>query len=123
LREIREFICVTCPVGCTIRAEIEDGQLLAAEGNVCKRGITFVKEELSAPRRMLTTTVQVRGGTLPLVPVRTTEAIPKELLLEVARTLRHIVIDAPVKAHQVVLADALGCGVDIITSRSLERAS
>jgi len=70
---------------------------------------------------MLTTTVQVRDGALPLVPVRTVEAIPKNLLLEVARVLRDTVVDAPVEAHQVVLADALGCGVDVVTSRSMER--
>ena len=122
MRESREFICVTCPVGCTIQAKVEDGKLLSIEGNTCSRGIDFVEEELTAPKRMLTTTVQVRGGTLPLVPVRTVEAIPKNLLLEVARVLRDTVVDAPVEAHQVVLADALGCGVDVVTSRSMERS-
>ena len=121
MRESREFICVTCPVGCTIQAKVEDGKLLSIEGNTCSRGIDFVEEELTAPKRMLTTTVQVRDGALPLVPVRTVEAIPKNLLLEVARVLRDTVVDAPVEAHQVVLADALGCGVDVVTSRSMER--
>jgi len=43
MRESREFICVTCPVGCTIQAKVEDGKLLSIEGNTCSRGIDFVE--------------------------------------------------------------------------------
>lgn len=78
-----------------------------------------MQEELSAPKRMLTTTVRVRNGRLPLVPVRTNHALPKELLYEVVGLLRKVVLDAPVLEHQVVIEDVLGTGVDIVTSRSL----
>ena len=117
--EAREFICVTCPVGCAIQATVEDGQLTATDGQACQRGVAFVLEELTAPRRMLTTTVRVRGGALPLVPVRSTAPLPKERLLDVARLLRGIELEAPVAQHQVVLADVLGTGVDVVTSRAL----
>jgi CxxC motif-containing protein len=119
VRDQREFICVTCPVGCAINAVVEDGELVEIEGHTCKRGIAFVEEELTAPRRMLTTTVRVHGGTLPLVPVRSSEPLPKEKLLDVAARLREVVVEAPVVEHQVVLSDALGTGVDIITSRAI----
>ena len=115
----REFICVTCPVGCTIVATIENNELVEVEGQACKRGIAFVREELAAPKRMLTTTVKVRGGTLPLVPVRSSQPLPKELLMQVAAKLREVVLDAPVSEHQVVLANAMDTGIDIITSRVL----
>ncbi|MBN1399705.1 MAG: DUF1667 domain-containing protein [Anaerolineae bacterium] len=119
--EIREFICVTCPVGCSIQATVEDDQLIAVEGQACKRGIAFVQEELSAPKRTLTTTVRVEGGALPLVPVRSTEPLPKAALFDVADLLREIVLEAPVQAGQVVLPDVLGTGVDMVTSRALPR--
>ncbi|MFH1084858.1 MAG: DUF1667 domain-containing protein, partial [Chloroflexota bacterium] len=122
MREAREFICVTCPVGCTIQATVDDGQLVGTDGHACQRGVAFVREELTAPKRMLTTTVRVRGGALPLVPVRSTAPLPKGQLLAVARLLRRIEIEAPVVEHQVVLADVLGTGVDLVTSRALPAA-
>ena len=120
--EQREFICVTCPVGCAIQAVVEGDELLEIHGHACQRGEAFVREELKAPRRMLTTTVRVRGGRLPLVPVRSSGPVPKGLIFEIARALRDVELEAPVVDHQTVLADALGSGVDIVTSRGMEAA-
>lgn len=122
MREQREFICITCPVGCTLEATVEGRELIELRGQACKRGVAFVQEELTAPKRMLTTTVQVRGGALPLVPVRSDKPLPKELLFAVADRLRAVELVAPIVEHQVVLADVFGSGVDIVTSRSLDRA-
>lgn len=122
MREQREFICVTCPVGCKIEAIVEGNNLIETRGQQCKRGIAFVREELTAPKRMLTTTVRVRGGRLPLVPVRSTEALPKTLLLQVVAALRDVVLEAPIAEHRVVIENVLDTRVDIITSRALMRA-
>jgi len=118
----REFICITCPMGCSLRATVEGGELVDVQGQACRRGIDFVREELTAPKRTLTTTVRVVGGTLPLAPVRSREPLPKGILLDVAARLRGVELAAPVAAHQVVMADALGSGVDIITTRAIPRA-
>lgn len=123
MAEQRQFICVTCPVGCTIDATVEDRELLEIQGQACKRGVAFVREELTAPRRTLTTTVRVRGGVLPLVPVRSAGALPKELISSIVRDLREIVLDAPIAEHQVVVRDVHGTGIDIITSRAMPSES
>jgi CxxC motif-containing protein len=120
LSEERHFICVTCPVGCSIVATVEGQELIAVRGQGCKQGISFVQEEMTAPKRMLTTTVQVVAGALPLVPVRSTEPLPKENLLAVAKELRDVVLRAPISEHQVVIENVLDTGVDIVTSRALE---
>jgi len=120
MSEQREFICVTCPVGCSIQAEVDGDVLIALQGQACQRGEAFVREELTAPRRMLTTTVRVTGGRLPLVPVRSNVPVPKALMFEIARALREVELTAPVADHETVLADALGSGVDIVTSRGME---
>ncbi len=119
MAEHRAFICVTCPVGCSIDALVEGQELVELRGQACARGEAFVREELTDPRRMLTTTVRVRGGKLPLVPVRSSAPLPKHLLLDVARTLREVELEAPVQQYQVVLENALGTGIAIITSRPL----
>jgi len=107
-------------VGCSIQTLVEGQELLEIRGHACQRGEAFVREELTAPRRMFTTTVRVRGGRLPLVPVRYTAPLPKGMMLAMAQALRGIELEAPVSAHQVVLQDALGTGVDIVTSRPME---
>lgn len=120
--EQRQFICVTCPVGCTIEATVEGDKLVGIQGQTCKRGLAFVEEELTAPKRMLTTTVRVVGGILPLVPVRSSKPLPKGVLLPVAAFLRDIVLQAPIVEHQVVVQNILETGVDMIASRDLPRA-
>jgi CxxC motif-containing protein len=118
----REFICVTCPVGCTIEALIEGEELVGTEGHACQRGLAFVQEELTNPRRTLTTTVRVRGGTLAMLPVRSVAPLPKALVREVAARLREVIVEAPVAERQVILADALDTGIDIVASRDIDAA-
>lgn len=122
MAEQMEFICVTCPVGCTIRATVEGRELVAIQGQACKRGEAFVREELAAPKRMLTTTVAVRGGRLPLLPVHSSAPLPKGLLLPAAALLRQVQVEAPIEEGQVVLANILDSGVDMVASRPLPRA-
>ncbi len=119
--EHREFICVTCPVGCTISALVEGDELVEVQGQACRRGVAFVREELTSPRRTLTTTVRVDGGALPLAPVRSTAPLPKGIVLDVAARLRAVRVPAPVGAYQVIMADALGSGVDIVATRAVLR--
>jgi CxxC motif-containing protein len=119
MREERDLICVACPVGCQIRASVEEGRLVEALGPACKRGVAFAEEEIRAPRRMLTTTVQVVEGELPLVPVRSSAPLPKDKLLAIAANLRRLKVPAPVALYQVIASDALGTGVDMVASRAI----
>jgi len=119
MAEYHDLICVVCPVGCSIRARIEDGKLVEIQGQACNRGRAFVDEELSAPKRVLTTTVRVCHGSLALAPVRSNGPLPKERLLDVAAYLRTVELQAPVGQHQLVASDVLGTGVDIVTTRAI----
>jgi len=120
--EEREIICVTCPMGCTLRALVEGGEVSQISGQACKRGVAFAAEEILAPHRMFTTSVTIRNGTLPLLPVRSRSALPKHLLLPAAATLRQVAVDAPISLNDVIYADILGSGVDIVASRDIECA-
>jgi len=53
------------------------------------------------------------------VPVYTAEPFPKGRISELLRLLREVKLEAPVHLGQVVLADALGTGIDVVTSRDL----
>jgi CxxC motif-containing protein len=114
-----KMICITCPVGCTLEVTHAGETLLNVEGNTCPRGEAFVKEELTDPRRMVATTAKVEGGLHPLVPVYTAAPFPKPRIFALLDAIRQVELAAPVKIGQVVLADALGTGIDVVASRDM----
>ena len=52
------------------------------EGYTCKRGLEYAQQEFYEPKRILTTTIRVENGFLPLVPVRTDKPILRDKLGE-----------------------------------------
>jgi CxxC motif-containing protein len=117
-----EMICITCPMGCSLTVTHEGATLLSVDGNTCKRGLKFAEAELTDPRRMVATTVRVRRGIHPLVPVYTKEPFPRPRIFELLREIRQVEIEAPVTMNQVVLENALGEGIDVIASRDMPEA-
>lgn len=114
-----EMICITCPMGCTIEVTREGKTVLSVDGNTCKRGEEYVKRELVDPRRMVATTVRVKDGIHPLVPVYTEAAFPKPRIFELLDELRKVEIDAPVTMGQVVLENALDTEINVLASREM----
>ncbi|MDR3349602.1 MAG: DUF1667 domain-containing protein [Acidaminococcales bacterium] len=112
--------CVVCPLGCRLWAQIQDGEILSVGGNSCPRGETYARSELTAPRRVLSSTVKIKNAFLPLLPVVSEKTLPKEKILDCALFLRSIEVSAPVSAGQVVVHDILGLGVNIVSSRSMD---
>jgi CxxC motif-containing protein len=117
--ETRVMNCIMCPMGCELTVTIENGAVINVTGNTCPRGAKYANDEVTAPKRMLTTTVAVEGGVLPLLPVVSAAVLPKERVMDCARYLRGIKVQAPVKTGEVVVKDILGLGVDIIASRDI----
>ena len=115
------YLCIGCPLGCRLEVEVEEdeGGVVEVRGFACKRGEEYALQEHSDPRRMVTTTVRVRNGLWARLPVRATVTVPKNRVLEVYRLLRRISVTAPVKRGDVVVANALGTGIDIVASRDM----
>ena len=120
--EKAKLICVTCPMGCTLNVTYDGETVLEVTGHACKRGKTYVQAELTDPRRMVASTVQVHGGLYPLVPVYTDAPFPKPLIFDLLAELRQVELQAPIKGGQIVLQNALSTGVDVLASRDLPSA-
>ncbi|MCX6062721.1 MAG: DUF1667 domain-containing protein [Caldiserica bacterium] len=118
-QEHRKLICITCPRGCSLDLTMEGEDIVKMDGSGCKRGIDYATGELRDPRRMVTTTVRVTGGVHPLVPVYTESPIPKPRIVDLLAEVRKIELKAPVKFGDVVIANVLGTGVDILASRNI----
>ncbi len=68
---------------------------------------------------MVASTVRIANGIHPLLPVYTKGSIPKRKIFEVLEKIRAIEVPAPVKAEDVIIANVIGTGVDVIASRDM----
>lgn len=119
IEEKKRMICITCPVGCSLEVTHDDKVVIKVDGQQCKKGIDYAKVELTDPRRMVTTTVKVRDGLHPLVPVGISATLPKHLIFKLLEELRKVEIQAPVMIGRVIIDDVFGTGVKVIASRTM----
>ena len=82
-------------------------------------GDAYARKEVTHPTRIVTTTVQVAGGTAPVVSVKTAQDIPKGKIFDCAAALRDVRVQAPVAIGDVVLSDAAGTGVDVVATKAV----
>lgn len=112
----RNLVCVSCPLGCPIEVEIENGQVISVSGNTCKRGDAYARTEVTNPVRSLTTSVKLEGGIHTVVPVKSSSPVPKDRMFDCMKEINGAVIKAPVKIGDVVIENICGLGVDIIAT-------
>ncbi len=111
--------CIGCPLGCAITLEMDGDAILSITGNSCKIGENHARKEMTDPTRIVTSTVKVTGGRLPVVSVKTAADIPKDKIFDCVRALQTVQIAAPVSIGQVIVPDILGTGVDIVATRNV----
>lgn len=119
---IKEMICISCPMGCHLTVDATDINDIKVTGNTCPRGVIYAKNEIIAPKRMVTGSVCVMGGTIPMVSVKTREAIPKQLIFDCLEQFKGVQLQAPVHIGDVVISNVAGCGVDVIATKEIEKA-
>jgi CxxC motif-containing protein len=115
---IKELICISCPMGCHLKVDAENKTVT---GNTCKRGEMYGINEVTNPVRVITSTVRVENGELPVVPVKTNNPIPKGLNFKCMEEINKTVVNAPVKIGDVVIKNVLGTGVDILATRNVKK--
>jgi CxxC motif-containing protein len=96
MTDIQKVICITCPKGCTLGVARDGNTITKIEGG-CKRGHDYVLGELSDPRRMVASTVKIKGSIHPLVPVYTASPFPKGEIPALLTELRKVELQAPGK--------------------------
>jgi len=115
---IKELICISCPMGCHLKVNTETKEVT---GNTCKRGEIYGINEVTNPVRVITTTVKVKDGELPVIPVKTKAPIPKELNFKAMEVLNSIELQAPISMGDIIVKDILGTGVDVVATRNLKK--
>ena len=115
----KDLTCIVCPVGCVMHVTM-DGDVIEVTGNSCKRGYTYAVNEMTNPKRMVTSSIAVVGGDMPLVSIKTREAIPKEKIDATLIEIKKTKIKAPIKIGDVLIKNVAGTNVDIIATRNVD---
>jgi CxxC motif-containing protein len=114
------YLCIQCPIGCRLEVDAIDGDVVEVRGASCRHGDRYARQEHADPRRWISTTVRATGGTVPRLPVRTSQPVPKARVLDVARALRHVEVSPPIVRGQVIVEDILDLGVAVVSTRTLD---
>ena len=111
----RELTCIVCPRGCDLLCELDgEGNLTAVSGNLCPRGKKYALDECTNPMRVVTSTVRCEDG--GVVSCKTSTSIPKALVLEAMKVINSVKAPASVRIGDVLVADILGTGADVIAT-------
>ena len=116
---IKELVCISCPQGCHLTVEYEKNPADAnVSGNRCPRGKIYAVNELTDPRRIVTAVVPTKDKSRPVLPVRTSAPFPKDKIAELLNALYKMQIETPIKIGDIVIPDALGTGINVISAEN-----
>ncbi|MFN8441128.1 MAG: DUF1667 domain-containing protein [Caldilineaceae bacterium] len=116
------YLCIGCPLGCRLEVdEDQPGHIVEIRGFSCKRGREYAAQEHVDPRRTVTTTVAVQHTLWPRLPVKSNKPVTKARVASICQALSTTQVDAPIHLGDVIVANILGTGADIIATRTMER--
>ena len=106
----RNLICIICPQGCAMTAEIRNGNVTVT-GHTCPKGEEYALNECLHPIRTVTAAVRVNNREDTMVSVKTEAPVPKEKMMEVMEKLRCVTVTAPIAIGDEILSDVFGTRV------------
>jgi len=110
-------ICIMCPLGCALEVVEKDSNIVVT-GNSCKRGETYGRQEMISPKRVVTSLVKLVGG--GVTSVKTDGLVDKNKIFHILKELSTIQMTRPVKIGDIVIANVLETGANIVVTREVE---
>jgi CxxC motif-containing protein len=111
------LVCIACPIGCPLTVTpLPDGGA-EVSGNRCPRGDVYGREELLAPRRIVTAVVPTDSRQFPFAPVRTDVPLARGMVGALLQRLYATPVSLPIRQGDVLLEDFEG--VRVLFTRSL----
>lgn len=117
----KKITCIVCPISCKILVRTDGKQFEVLNGNKCKRGIEYSKNEALNPRRMLTSSVFVKNGEWPLVSVKSSSAVPKEKIFSILKEIKKKTVIAPIKSGHIIIKNVTNTGIDILATKTINK--
>ena len=113
---MKEFTCIVCPRGC--RLKIDDQ--LNVTGNSCPRGAQYAKDEVTNPKRMITSIMRVKNRENCVVSVKTSNSIPKGKIFDVMEEINKVSVNAPTHIGDIAIKNVLGLDADIVITKNVK---
>lgn len=123
----KELICIICPRGCKMCADIPDCSLadmgkpgceIVVSGNACKRGEVYAITECTNPQRSITSTVRVANRPGVMVSVKTKDPVAKDKIFDVMKVIRSLEAKAPIEIGDELCDNV--AGTKIIATKDVE---
>ncbi len=104
-----DLTCIECPMGCSLTVEVEDGKVLSVKGNNCNRGRMYAENEVTCPKRVVTSTVKTVDGRI--VPVKTDAPIQKSKMFEVMEIINGIHPSGDIRIGDILMRGVDGANI------------
>lgn len=108
---VKKMICIMCPLGCELTVE-KSGDEIKVTGNTCNRGVTFAKEEITCPKRIVTTSVKTDFG---VKSCKTTKPVEKSKIFDVVAEVEKL-RPKKVEFGQVLIKNVCGTDADVVVT-------
>ena len=110
---IKKLTCIECPLGCEIEVELNERTVVSVAGNSCPRGKQYAINEVTCPKRVITSTVRLANG--GVLPVKTSLPVLKANMFEVMEKINSIKCFDSVKIGDIIQKD-IEPGVDLVAT-------
>lgn len=98
---VKNLTCIECPMGCNIEVELSDGSVVSVKGNSCKRGDMYARNEVTSPRRVVTSSVRAKDGAM--VSVKTDRPVRKSEIFAVMNKINAVMLDKSVSIGDTIV--------------------
>ncbi len=115
--EAQQLVCIACPLSCRLSVTRQSDGGIEVTGNRCPRGELYGREEVLAPRRVVTAVVPTSSADFPCAAVKTDGPVPRDLVRDLLRILYGRTVDLPVRRGQVLVEGYHG--VRVLFTRTL----
>lgn len=114
----KNLICICCPIGCNLSITKNNHEYLVT-GNKCPRGKKYAIDELTAPKRIITSTVKITGSLHPVISVKTDQPVPKEKIFTIMKILATVSVKAPIKIGDIIVAHVANTEANIVATKEV----
>lgn len=116
---MKKVICIVCPRGCEMLVEVSEDHTCRVIGNACNRGKEFAFNETFHPTRTVQTTVKTAFHELPVISVKTSDAVPKECVFQIIKEAAGVEVKCRMKSGDIIIENVLGTGVNIVSTMDM----
>lgn len=113
---IKQLTCIMCPVSCNLQITKKNNEILVT-GNACIRGETYAKQELTNPKRTVTTLVKTNKGVLPC---KTTKEIDKDKIFDCLAEINKINLKSA-KPGDIIIKNVLNSDADVVITGNYQK--